>query len=699
MKAVKKFGCRWWSLPILGAVLASAAAAQPSPEVFTPYHVAKLASVVEAVISPDGSQVAYVLQVPRKPFAEEDGPAWTELHVVDLEGNSRPYVTGKVNVASVTWTPDGRGISFLAKRGGDKEKSLYVIPVGGGEARKVLGWETEIEGYSWSPDGRQVAFLAKPAKPEQIQELEKKGFNQEVYEEDIRPVRIGVALLGEEGKKPRVLEVEGSASELHWSPSGRHLAVALAPTSLIDDHYMRRQVHILDAESGRVVRKLEARGKMGALRWSPDGSFLALISGEDLHDPAEGRLLVASLEEGKWKDILPGYAGHVEALAWKDADTLVFVGDEGVWSTVNQIRRDGSRREVLRGAGGPILSHLSLSRDGMKSAFVGETARHPGEVYAGEGSLRRLTDSNPWLSGMRFAEQEVITWRARDGLELEGILVKPLDYRPGVRYPLILSVHGGPESHDSNGWVTSYSRPGQVGAAQGFAVLYPNYRGSTGRGVKFSRLSQGDPAGKEFDDLVDAVDYLVETGLVNRDRVGITGGSYGGYASAWAATYYSERFAASVMFVGISDKISKAGTSDIPWELYLVHDPHWPWDNWEHFLKASPIYHVEKAGTPLLILHGKEDPRVHPGQSMELYRFLKVRNQAPVRLVFYPGEKHGNRRAASRLDYNLRLMRWMSYYLQGPGGDPPPYTLEYDADFFKSPQPERNLRPLAPKSG
>ena len=244
--------------------------------------------------------------------------------------------------------------------------------------------------------------------------------------------------------------------------------------------------------------------------------------------------------------------------------------------------------------------------------------------------------------------------------------------------PLVLDVHGGPESHVRNGWMTGYSTPGQILAAKGIAVFAPNYRGSTGRGVAFSKLGQGDPAGKEFDDLVDAVDHLIASGLVDGAKVGITGGSYGGYATGWCSTRYSDRFAAGVMFVGISDKISKTGTTDIPEEEFLVHALRRPWDDWTLLLERSPIFHTDKAKTPLLILHGKEDPRVFPGQSLELYRFLKVRSQAPVRLVLYPGEGHGNLRAASRLDYNLRMVRWFAHYLQGPGGAMPPVEVDYE---------------------
>ena len=166
--------------------------------------------------------------------------------------------------------------------------------------------------------------------------------------------------------------------------------------------------------------------------------------------------------------------------------------------------------------------------------------------------------------------------------------------------------------------------------------------------------------------------------------MGITGGSYGGYASAWGATYYSDRFAASVMAVGLSDLVSKIGTTDIPNEMLSVHWLENPWDNWQYFLERSPVYYAGQSHTPTLILHGKSDTRVNPGQSRELYRHLKLRGHAPVRLVLYEGEGHGNRRAASRLDFCLRQMRWLEHYLKGPGGDPPPYDIEYPEGGLQS---------------
>lgn len=653
----------------------------PAPGM-TAYDVAKLRVVTDAVIAPDGKHVAFTLAVPRNPLADGDGLAFSELHVVDLEGHSKAFIAGEVSIQKIDWTPGG-DISFLTKRGKDKEASLYVISLNGGEARKVVEHETSISAYSWHPDGKRVAFLATAAVPKEEKDLRDKGFTQEIYEEDGRLTRAWVADISN-GSKPKLVDVKGSASEIQWCPVGDQLALALANTPQVDDNYMNRLVHVVNSQTGAIESKLDLPAKLGPFAWSPDGKHLAVISGENINDPHEGRLYLWSAKGEKLRDLVPDYLGQVESVAWRDANTVVYLGHEGVYSRVAEVKIDGTNRKTLVEPAGPVLGKLSLSESGAMS-FVGESPAHPFEVFGltPKGDVKRLTQNNQWLGKLRFAKQEVVKHKARDGVELEGILIRPLDEQVGQRYPLILAVHGGPESHVPNGWVTQYANPGQVAAAKNFAVFYPNYRGSTARGVAFSKLGQADAAGKEFDDLIDAVDHLVATGLVDKAKVGITGGSYGGYASAWGATKLSDRFAASVMFVGISNAISKVGTTDIPTEMYHVHHRKWLWEDWNYFEKASPILYVKQAKTPLLILHGKEDPRVHPSQSLELHRHLKVLGQTPVRLVLYPGEGHGNRRAASRLDYNLRMLQWFEHYLTGPGGQPPAYQLKYELEKLK----------------
>ncbi len=664
---------------VLLLVLLPAAPVAAQGDVLTPWDVARLRAVGDAVASPDGRHAAFTVAVPRNPMEEDNGAAWEELHVAFPDGTTRPFVGGEVNVGGVRWTPDGTGIAFLAKRGDDEERAIYVIPLAGGEARRVVSHPSGVDDYAFSPDGTRVAFVATEEEDEERSELEEKGFDAEVYEEDWRPDRVWVAPLADGvAGEARALELAGSADSVRWSPAGDRLAVTVAPTPRVDDSYMYRRVKVIDPATGAVAAEIANPGKLGEIEWSPDGRHLAFLSGADVHDPLQGRLTVAPAAGGALRDLLPGFEGHVSGVEWSDADTLLFLADQRVHSWVGSVELDGSGRRELVGAADEVWADFDRGGDGSL-VLVADAPSHPRELFrwSGEGAPRRLTTSNPWLAEKRLAPQEVVTFAARDGLELDGILIRPLDARAGQRHPLILAVHGGPESHHTDGWLTGYSAPGQVAAARGFAVFYLNYRGSTGRGVEFSKLSQGDPAGKEFDDLVDGVDHLVGLGLADRDRVGITGGSYGGYATAWGSTYHTERFAAGVMFVGISDLVSKLGTSDIPQELYLVHARRWPWENWQLMMERSPLHYVEQARTPLLIMGGTDDPRVDHSQSLALYRYLSILGNVPVRLVRYPGEHHGNRNAAARLDYNLRMLRWFEHYLQGEGGEPPPPEIGY----------------------
>lgn len=653
---------------------------QAADEAITPQDIAKMKTVSQAEMSPSGEHVAVVMSVPRNIGKDEDGRAYRELHVLDVKTQKlRPYITGKVNVSSVSWTPDGSGIAFVAKRGDDKKSALYIIPLDGGEARCALRLPGGVGEYSFNPEGTHVAALASTQADKKTKKLKEMGFSQSVVEEDWLPTKVLIAKLFSD-EEPRQLPLPSNAMGVAWSPAGDRLAVSLTQNPLVDARYTQQEIHIVKVADGTITHKIDHQGKLGKFIWRPDGGMVSFIGVSDKNDPATGRLWMFDLKSGSLKDGLNNHKGQVQAMAWQSSKYLMFIDNNGVWTRFAKIGADGSGFKEIVTTGGPILTSMSLSKDGQNAAFVAQSPQHPSEVYLmshGDKEPRRVTDSNPWLNHRQLAPQEVVRFKARDGLELEGILIRPLHAKKGQRVPLILYVHGGPEAHHKNGWLTGYSVPGQMAAARGMAVFYTNYRGSTGRGVEFSKLSQGRASKEEFDDLVDAVDHLIEMGLVDKNKVGVTGGSYGGYATAWCSTYYSDRFAAGVMFVGITNTISKVGTTDIPEEEFLVHALKRPWDDWQGYLESSPIYHADKHRTPLLILHGEDDPRVNVGQSRELYRHLQVRNQAPVRFVTYPGEGHGNRRAASRFDYNLRQLRWLEYYLKGPGGDPPDFVLDY----------------------
>ncbi|MEX0900726.1 MAG: S9 family peptidase [Gammaproteobacteria bacterium] len=648
----------------------------------TPEQVARIRTVTQVEVSPQGTHTAYLLSVPRTLITEEDGKPWSELHVVDhATGRVRPFVTATASVGRIAWSADGARITFVEQRDDDEHAALYEIPIAGGEATRILALDQMgVSRYALSPDDNRMAVLAREGDSAETKKLKEQGFSQKVHEEDWRDTGVWIALR-DGSAAPRRLPVEGTVHQVKWSPDGKRLALAVAPTPSVDDSLVFTRIRIVDAASGKVLARVDNPGKLGDYAWSPDGRHLAMIAAGDEADPSAGRLLVVPSRGGDLVDVLPGLEGHVWSFAWLDDDTLAFVSLEGIGSRIGTVRRNGASHETRVPPGRVVFTALSAAADGA-FALHGSTPQHPAEAFllpAEAEDPHRLTDSNPWLADVTFARQERVTWTARDGLELEGLLIRPLDEKRGQRYPLIVQVHGGPEAHYANGWVTHYHSPGQVAAARGYAVFYPNYRASTGRGVAFSKLDHGDPAGKEFDDYVDGVDHLIESGLVDGERVGITGGSYGGYATAWGATYYSHRFAAGVMSVGISDATMMMALGDIPHEMYRVHLRIWPWEDWDLYRERSPLYHTAKSRTPLLILHGEADTRVHPAHSLALYRMLKVQDNAPVRLVLYPGEGHGNQRAASRYDYSLRQLRWFEHYLKGPGGEPPPYALDYDA--------------------
>ena len=635
----------------------------------TPKDLTRLVMTGGGSLSPDGTKIAYIKRVQRDLEAKDfkNGGAYAELWVMDTKGKSRPFVSGKVNVSRVRWSKDGSELTFLTKRGKDKHTSLYAIPIDGGEARQLVSFPTSVQDYALGPNGRRIAFIANEPVSKDREKMKKKGFDQRVVEEDVRFNRVYVTTRGADNSELKPLDLKGSASELRWSPVGDTLVAAFAPNPSVDAYYMYRRMQVFNSR-GQLLARIDNPGKLGHVEFSPDGRRIAFQSAVNLNDPHNGHLYLADPKTGKFRDLTPNLKGQIDSYSWSSANEVVAAVSIGSFSQVERISMNGKRSKLAY----PPINYTSVSARGKNVVATADSPKHPSEIFY---NGRRLTNSNPWLKSRALARQEVITYKARDGLEIEGILMYPLNNTQNN--PLILTVHGGPESHYNNGWLSYYSTPGQVAAAKGYAVFYPNYRGSTGRGVPFATSSQADPAGKEFDDLVDGVEHLVNMGLVDRKKVGITGGSYGGYASAWGATYFTKHFAASVMFVGISDKVSKVGTTDIPDEEFLVHARKRPWDNFEFFMKRSPIFYVKQARTPILIMHGADDPRVHPTQSMELFRFLKSLGQTPVRLVLYPGEGHGNRKAAGRYDYSLRLLRWMDHYLKGPGGDPPPMEIDY----------------------
>ena len=638
----------------------------------TPLQEAMLQSVTSTTVDADGDFIAFMRTQPVDP-REENAPASRHLFVIDTETGEEEVVYTEGSVGGLTFRPEHGTLTFLAARDDDNGRALYEMDPATGEMERLYAFDRSIGSYEWAPDGERIVFTAQEELDIPEAEL---PYEPNLFEEN-QPNRIGFTVDVTDDAEAAPLNIQGTIHIMSWGPDGDQLALTVAPSPSVDDSFMFQSVVIADPETGNVVADINNEGKIAQIEWSPDGEHLALRAAHNIHDPIDGRIMVTRVEDDATpENIFPEFEGKFEQIAWHDDDQIHFLASESVERSFGTIDADGRNFSRIVEPGGPILTAFTATANG-DVVFTGNTPEHPNEVFwleNGADTPERLTTSNPELADVQMGEQRVVRYTARDGqFDIEGMLILPVDYQEGDQVPLITVVHGGPEAHYDNGWLTRYADPGQMGAAQGFAVFYPNYRGSTGRGIEFIYSSQGDLAGREFDDVVDGVDYLIDQGIADEDRIGVTGGSYGGYATAWMSTYYSERFAAGVMNVGISNNISKWGTSDIPEELYLVHSRTRIWDSWVDNLKRSPIYYVDQANTPLLIAHGEEDTRVHPAQSLELYRHMKVRRpDVPLRLALYPDEGHGYARSASQMDYALRMMRWFDTYLNGDADQPVP---------------------------
>jgi len=654
--------------------------------VFNSYDLLRTKYVVETSISPDGNYIAYTVHVPR-PLEESPGKHYRYLYLYNLENDESMELLGnKVFVSSIGWLPDSKSITFRTKLNEDKFTQVYQLSLDSDKPIALTNSLSSVLQYGISSDGNQLAFVATSLESDKKKKLVEKGFDAEIYEEEYHDRNLyWIHLKSQMMAAPRQLTFDVSVFDFQWSPDGTQIAAFIADKNLVDYSYMFKKVYLIDPATGERTLHLDNPGKITELEWSPGGKHIAFIASSSVNDAVTGSLVITQVPNTKKFAELKNYAAGKELsirnVNWKDENTILFRSEEGVDITLSEQGIEDAERKILVEPGKVVFSSFNVVNNLV--SFAGNTTKHPSELYIfslNDKKLIKLTDVNPWLQNVKLADQKKITYNARDGLEIQGVLFYPLNYEEGKRYPLILRIHGGPEHASSNGWQTAYNRWGQIAAAKGFFVFMPNYRSSSSRGIDFTMEGFGDLAGAEFDDVIDGIDYLIAEGLVDKDKVGIGGGSYGGYFSAWAATKYSHRFAAAVVFVGIGNQVSKRLTTDIPYEDYLVHWGTWIYENEDLVWERSPVRYVNGSTTPALILGGKNDARVHPSQSLELYRGLKLHGIAPVRLVRYPGEGHGNRKNTSRLDYNLRTMRWFEYYLKGdnPKKEMPPKYLNME---------------------
>lgn len=649
----------------------------------TPDDLFKIKNVSEVLFSPDGKMIAYILNVPR-PLNEEPGNNYNNLFVYKIEEQENVgLLANQIVVSSIQWSFDSERIYFLAKLGEQKFNQIYYVDADGGSPKLLTNEPSDVLAFKVSPDGNNIAFVRLEDKSKGKQQMLSRGFDAEIYEEEYQHRTLYV--LNVNDKTVKKVTTASSVFEFEWSPDNKNIAAAIADRNLVDDSYMFKRLFIVDTETALKYKLVDNPGKLTQFSFSPDGSKLAFVSASSVNDAVSGSLFICDVPNTKQfselRNYSEGFEGSVIMVKWKDDNTVIFSSEEGVDITLREQKINQKQSKLILDAGKVVLRNFDLFNNVI--CFAGNTVNHPNELFlfnTETNKLKKLTNHNNWLENVKLAKQEKVEYSAKDGLKIQGVLIYPLNYEQGKKYPLITYIHGGPEAAVQNGWETNYGSWGQFAAAKDYFVFMPNYRASSGRGVEFTMMGFGDLAGNEFEDVIDGIDYLIQKGFVDKNKVGIGGGSYGGYFSAWAATKYTDRFAASIVFVGIANQISKRNTTDIPYEDYYVHWGFWTHENEQLVWERSPVKYAHQSKTPTLILHGKEDPRVHPSQGLELYRALKLHSKAPVRLVFYPGQGHGNSKNTSRYDFLVRTLDWFDYYLKSdyPKDRMPSKYLDFD---------------------
>lgn len=650
-------------LPAILLLILSFAAYAQQPSL-TPEITVALKSVASVTIDPVGKNIAYILRTPRG-AEEETGGAFTELFVIPASGGNAKQFTFKPNgVSSPQWSHDGKWIYFMSRRKEmDEHNEVYRIASDGGEAEQVSKSSNGVRQYLLSPDGKWLAYAMSDAQTAADKNATKLGNDVNPVDKNFKQHRLYVQAVG--GSEAKAVSGERSVWDFDWSPDASQLVFQASATPATDDSYMFKQIFVVRRDGGATKILTETKGKLGNLAWSPDGKMIAFNAGVDETDPAAGSIFVVATSGGAAKNLSENYEGTVLWVDWLDGATLIFSATERSHTALNIMPASGGARKALISSG-YAFANASTTADGKIFALAMNAFNHTSEAFVGNIATKkttRLTNTNPELDQMKFSGSKEISWKAKDGLEITGLLMLPHDYQAGKKYPCLVQIHGGPESAYVEGWSTNYITWGELLAARGYVVFSPNYRGSTGRGVAYAKADHKDLGGKEFEDVLDGLDFLARQGIVDLERVGMGGFSYGGYFSALAATRYTEHFKAASMGAGIANWLSFTGTSDIPQENSMVH---WNLDVYKNMplvWDRSPMAHVEKSQTALLISHGDKDDRVPLGQGWEIYTALKLLNKT-VEFDIYPREAHGFGERNHQLFSIKRNLEWFEKYVK-----------------------------------
>ena len=654
---------------------ATANSSPADPRALKPEDFAQLRDVDEPNISPDGNLVAYVVKVADMEKDKRPGNLW----LAKWDGSENRALTfGIKGQKHPRWSPDGKWIGFLSGREDDNESDqLWLLPIGGGEAEKITDAKGGVDDFAWSPDSKRIVLVVHDPDPREPEKKEKEKktvpplvIDRLFFKKDIEGYLTEryshLQLLDLATRKTEPL-TSGRHDDLWpaWSPDGKEIAF-VTKRGEDPDRSENWDVWIIGAEPGGKERQLTTSPEAdpdpnwdSAPAWSPDGKWIAYIHGADPKKISYGvhSLAIIPAAGGQAKLLTEKLDRNVSQPHWAPDGKAVFavVEDDGAENVVRVSVDGGAPQAIMNGR--RKVTAYDVSRDGKIIARA-STPDRPHEIFAVEkDKLRDLSrQSEAFLKDLRLARVDETKFKSADGTEIHGFIVNPLDSVAGTKPPALLRPHGGPQSQ----YACEFQFEAQLFAANGYTVIMPNPRGSTGRGEKFAMGIYADWGHRDVEDDLAAVDDAVARGLADPDRLGVGGWSYGGMSTNYLIAT-TTRFKAATSGASISNVLAGYGTdqyvSDYENELGV------PWKNPETWTRISyPFLHADKIKTPTLFLCGEADFNVPLLNSEQMYEALRSQN-VPTELVIYPGQNHGLRKPSYIIDRYKRYLDWYAKWI------------------------------------
>lgn len=660
-----------------------------------PESLFELRWVAEPQVAPDGRQVAYVEHWVEE--IEKDGKqrkAYCSAIYLSAGPDEQPrrltYSKSGKDFAP-RWSPDGRQLAFVSTRDDDTPQ-LFVLHLAGGEAEQVTKTKDLSEGiedYEWHPSGTMFCFTSTGHKDEDEKKQEE-IHDEKVYENQLPIKYDGVGLL--DVRRSQLYRINRDGSECvqilkhsrdiarpAWSPDGRRIAF-VSQNEETPEHKWVGDLFVVGIDGSDLKQLTQTTGPVGEPVWSPDGARIAYI-GHDMRvgNATTTKLWVADLESRELTCLTEGMIGEVCDMAsgdshigsssyrtmrpvWDQQDRITFAALVHGRGGLYRIPAAGGEIESLSTSG---LSLVGFAQRGETIAFVGETNARTGELYTmrdGHRLQRRSHAGDHFFSTYRISPPEHVTFKGADGWDLEGWVIRPLGTDDSdAKHPLIVYVHGGPHTAYGNGFFHEF----QVLASAGFGIFFTNPRGSSSYGEDFANAVRHHFGEKDYADVMHAADLAAGWDWVDERRMGIMGGSYGGFMVNWTITH-TDRFAAACTQRSISNLYSFAGTSDVGAEFSIDEFGGLPWTHEELLMSKSPLRYVQNVKTPTLILHQEKDHRCPIEQGEQLYSALVVLG-VPVKFVRFPDEGHELPRQGQpqrRVNRMNHIVDWFTRYLQ-----------------------------------